>query len=145
MEARRPAKPLRPKRRVTEVALRAHANAGLRAHDWPAVSRASSSESPRFAGQLPLQHQRATSFCEITPFSMQFLRRSQCRFYAILIACFTLGILDATLAQLPDHRIAWILGRVFRPRPLPENASHSEARFRDAVSVCEPSGKRVPF
>lgn len=32
MEARRPAKPLRPKRRVTEVALGTHANAGLRAH-----------------------------------------------------------------------------------------------------------------
>lgn len=32
METRRPAKPLRPKRRVTEVALGTHANAGLRAH-----------------------------------------------------------------------------------------------------------------
>lgn len=49
---------------------------------WLVVSRASSSESPRFAGQPPLQHQRATSSCEITPFSMQFLRHFQCRFYA---------------------------------------------------------------
>ena len=32
MKAQRPAKPLRSKRRVTEVALGAHANAGLRAH-----------------------------------------------------------------------------------------------------------------
>lgn len=73
MEARRPAKPLRSKRRVTEVALGAHANAAFE-RDWLAVSRASSSESPRFAGQPPLQHQRATSSCEITPFSLHVLR-----------------------------------------------------------------------
>ncbi len=108
------------------------------------LSRASSSESPRFAGQPPLQHQRATSSCEITPFSMQFLRRSQCRFYAIFIACFTPGILGATLAQPPDHRIARILGRTFHSRPLPENASHSKCSFWDAASACSPVGIACP-
>ena len=66
------------------------------------------------------------------------LRHSQCSFYAVLSAVFTLGILGATLAQPAGHRITRILGRGFRPRPLPETASRSEHRFRDAVSVCEP-------
>ena len=36
---------------------------------------------------------------EITPFSMLFLRRSQCSFYAIFIVGFTLGILSATHSE----------------------------------------------
>lgn len=130
MGARRPAKPLRPKRRVTEVAFGAHANAGLRAH-------VSACRLSRMLVQKP-------KVCRLTapaaPAGDVILRN-----YAIFIACFTLGILGATLAQLPDHRIARILGRAFRSRLQPETASHSEARFRDAVSVFEPSGKRGPF
>ncbi len=34
-----------------------------------------------------------------TPFSMLFLRRSQCSFYAIFIVGFTLGILSATHSE----------------------------------------------
>lgn len=56
------------------------------------------------------------------------------------------------LAQPPGHRISRILGHAFRLRPLPENASHPEARFRDTVSAQNgthfpdggPGGKRVP-
>ena len=48
------------------------------------------------------------------------------------------------LAQPPGHRISRILGHAFRPRPLPENASHPEARFRDTVSVWSPDGKACP-
>lgn len=72
------------------------------------------------------------------------LRHSQCSFYAVLSAVFTLGILGATLAQPAGHRITRILGRGFRPRPLPETASRSEHRFRDAVSASVPVGKAHP-
>ena len=75
---------------------------------------------------------------------MQFLRRSQCSFYAIFIVGFTLGIIGATLTQPSDHRISQIPGRAFRPRPLPENASHPEYRFRDALSACDLVGKVHP-
>lgn len=72
------------------------------------------------------------------------LRHSQCSFYAVLSAVFTLGILGATLAQPAGRRITRILGRGFRPRPLPETASRSEHRFRDAVSARVPAGKAHP-
>ncbi len=80
------------------------------------------------------------------------LRHSQCSFYAVLsvvflpfsVRFFMLGILGATLAQPAGHRITRILGRGFRPRPLPETASRSEHRFRNAVSVCEPRWESAP-
>lgn len=43
------------------------------------------------------------------------LRHSQCSFYAIFIVGITLGIIGATLAQPPDHRINRILEPAFRP------------------------------
>lgn len=39
------------------------------------------------------------AICEITPFSMLFLRYFQCSFYAIFIEGFTLGILSATHSE----------------------------------------------
>lgn len=37
-----------------------------------------------------------------------------------------------------------ILGHSFRLRPPPESASHSEARFRDAVSACGGAPNKGP-
>ena len=98
------------------------------------LSRASSSENPRFAG-----HRSCSTSGRRHPAK---LRHSQCSFYAVFIVGFTLGILGAALAQPPDQRIARILGRAFRSRPLPENASHSEAEIWDALSA---KGKARPI
>lgn len=102
-----------------------------------AASRASSSKSPRFAGQPPLQHQRATSSCEITPFSMQFLRRFHCRFYARHP---WRGAYSTTGSpNFPDS------GTQFPRGADPETASHSEAEIWDALSAKGRKGKAHPI
>lgn len=125
MEARNPAKPLRPKRRVTEVALGAHANAGLRAHVSACRLSRKLVRKPKVCRPTALQHHRAMSSCEITPFSIRFLRRFHCRFYARHP---WRGAYSATGSpNCPDS------GTRFPPKTQKESASHSEHQFRSAL------------
>ena len=84
------------------------------------------------------------AICEITPFSMLFLRYFQCSFYAVFIVGFTLGIIGATLTQPPDHRIAQIYGTRFPPRtakgkriPFPASNQSALGYLRSHISANE--------
>lgn len=134
MEARRPAKPLRRKRRVTEVAL--GANAGLRARlayclsrklvRKPKVCRSAAPAAP--AGDVILRNYAILNVV-FTPFSVRFLR----------LASLARRSLNQLVAELPEFWNAVSAPGLYRKRHPVLNID-SGMQFPPE----SPPGKRIP-